>query len=39
MAGLLQAKGKYDEALPLYQRDLAILEKQLGPVRPLCDRF
>jgi tetratricopeptide (TPR) repeat protein len=34
MAGLLQSQGKYEDALPLYQRALAIREKALGPDHP-----
>lgn len=34
MASLLQDMGPYAEAKPLYERALAIGEKQLGPVHP-----
>jgi len=33
LASFLQDQGKYDEALPLFQRALAIKEKHLGAVR------
>jgi hypothetical protein len=31
---LYDNQGRYDEALPLYQRSLAILEKSLGSKHP-----
>jgi tetratricopeptide (TPR) repeat protein len=34
LAGLYRAQGKLQEALPLYQRALAIREKALGPNHP-----
>jgi tetratricopeptide (TPR) repeat protein len=34
MAGLLMRQGKYEEALPLYERSLRISEKALGPEHP-----
>jgi tetratricopeptide (TPR) repeat protein len=34
MANLLKSQGKYEEALPLYQRALAIYQKSLGPEHP-----
>jgi tetratricopeptide (TPR) repeat protein len=34
LAALYQSQGKYDEALPLYQRALAIREQELGPLHP-----
>jgi tetratricopeptide (TPR) repeat protein len=34
LAGLYQSQGRYAEAEPLYQRDLAVIEKALGPDHP-----
>ena len=34
LAGLYQAMGAYEQALPLYQRTLKIIEKSLGPEHP-----
>jgi tetratricopeptide (TPR) repeat protein len=34
MAELLRRHGKYEDALPLYQRALTIWEKALGPDHP-----
>ena len=34
LAGLYEALGAYDKALPLYQRALGIFEKALGPEHP-----
>lgn len=34
LAVLYRTQGKYEEADPLYQRALAILEKALGPEHP-----
>jgi len=35
LAGLYLEQGKYKEALPLYQRVLAIREKTLGLITPM----
>ena len=34
LAGLYLDQGKYEEAEPLYQRSLMILEKAVGPEHP-----
>ena len=34
LAALYQSQGKYSEAVPLYQRALAICEQELGPMHP-----
>jgi tetratricopeptide (TPR) repeat protein len=34
LAVLYKVQGRYDEAEPLYKRDLAITEKALGPDHP-----
>ena len=34
LAGLLESRGRLDEAEPLYRRALAILESVLGPEHP-----
>jgi tetratricopeptide (TPR) repeat protein len=34
LGGLLQSQGRLEEAVPFYERTLAILEKALGPEHP-----
>jgi tetratricopeptide (TPR) repeat protein len=38
LALLYKAQGKYEQAEPLYERALAIMERQLGPKHPLTLR-
>ena len=34
LAGVFTAQGRYEQAEPLYERSLSILEKELGPRHP-----